>query len=597
MKPIMKTINILVPALVGTSMVAAPTSIAVYEMFHHIGVFDAQARQLKKEAIDEFINICSVPHPTFGTKQICEYLKTELSSIGYRPATKIEDVSEGLHFFEDNYVPEKIVYPGQHSGNLIFEIPATKGREQSPGIVLQAHMDMVLDGFEEGQELVQCVEPVIENNTIHSKDFKTSLGADDGAGLALILALAKHPDIVPHGPLRCIITADEEDGISGAKFITYKALKYDYVLNLDGEELNGLTISAAGTTDQLFHVDKIKKWEQGKHEDGFVVDADMTQTEYQLVVEGLHGGHSASEINNGRASAIELAVDSALAIETVTPQPGAEGGVFQLVSMEADNLSNQISPKATINFVCSLPLESVGEEASIEGVLEYKRGKYAEFYPKETELSVKCEQVANRADKALNLKGSDNCLSVIDTLPFGPISWLDKDRKEVQTSANLSKLVLDLTRTGDEESGPQFQIESLLRSSSQTYLNVLTGYYKQQGLEYLNEMVDGTQPSTVDELSKTPSWEPIIDEKFQSFVTKAMKDANISHIQKINNHGWLEVGFFWEKYVEQEIIPHIVSIGPTIKNCHSKQETFYLNTYQPFIQSVLYIISLIDEVK
>lgn len=587
MKPIMKTINILVPAVVGTSMVAAPTSIAVYEIFHHIGVFDAQAKQLKKEAIDEFINICSVPHPTFGTWQICDYLKTELKMLGYTETEDISLISTGLYFLEDDYVPEPIVYPDQYSGNLIFEIPATKGREQSPGIVLQAHMDMVLDGFEEGQELVQFVEPVIENNTIHSKDFKTSLGADDGAGLALILALTKHPDIVPHGPLRCIITADEEDGISGAKSITYKALKYDYVLNLDGEEINGLTISAAGTTDQLFHVDKIKSGTGG-----FVVNADKTKTEYQLVVEGLQGGHSASEINKGRASAIELAVDCALAIKNVTP----DGGVFQLVSMEADNLSNQISQEATINFVSSLPLTTELEEASIEGVLEYKRGKYANFYPKELDLSVHCEPAAVRADKALNIDGSDNCLELIDSLPFGPISWLDEDRKEVQTSANLSKLLLDLTRTGDEQN-PQFQIESLLRSSSQTYLNVLTDYYKHQGIDYLNKMIGSEQTTTVDELSKTPSWEPIIDEKFQSFVINAMKDANIPNITKINNHGWLEVGFFWEKYVEQEIIPHIVSIGPTIKNCHSKQETFYLDTYQPFIQSVLYIISLIDKAK
>lgn len=591
MKPIiLKTLNILVPTTMGISTVVPTTLIAVDEYLHPKGQYYQEAKELKKVAIDEFIELCKYPHPTFGTRQICDHLKDELKNIGYKETTDVSVISDGYYFLEDNYRAHDPDFPeGSSSGNLIFEIPATVGCKDMPGIVLQAHMDMVVDGVSHKDSINTKICPVIDGNKIYAKDHLTSLGADDGAGLAVILALAKNPDIVEHGPLRCIITADEEDGESGASKITYEDLKYDYVLNLDGEEKNIIITSAAGTRDIVFQVNDIKS--------GFFEDVDKTRThEYKITVQGLLGGHSAQEINKGRASAINLVSRIAIYIKDWTT---SMGGVFNIVSMEGDNLNNTISQKATIDLISTLPYEDE-RQICISQLLEVKLDEFQKQYQVETGLEIVCDEIvdsAQRSNIALNFDGTKNIVELIPTLPFGPLSWLDEDRKEVESSCNVSSLKLDFTHPGSDDN-PQFQVECLARSSYEPSLSMINGYLFNQASEYIADMV--TERSIMQPIhvaSTTPSWEPIPDNEYWNLVISAMKDAQIKNVQRQNNHGWLEIGFFWKAYQEMGVTPHIVSLGPTITECHSINETLYLDSYQPFIQSVLYIINRIDQLK
>lgn len=585
-KSVMKTLNVLIPTIAASTIVIPPTALAINEWLNPKGMFDAQAREFKKLAVEEFLEICNHPHPTFGTRQICSYIEEELEKLGYEETESIAELDNGLHYLEDDYKTDGTVYPVEDSsGNLYFQIPATEGRENSTAITLQAHMDMVLDGISREEGLNVKIDPVIDGNTIHTRDFKTSLGADDGIGVAAILALAKHPDIVAHGPLRCIITADEEDGISGASVVPYEALKNNYIINLDDETYNNITISAAGTIDKTFQLNKIRS--------NFIQTLSQSVIdrthEYEITVSGLLGGHSATEINKGKASAIQLVSDIAIGIKNLSPV----GSDLMLVSMKADNLANAICKEAKMKIISSLSYDEW-----IKPLLEMKYDRYIKSHPIETGLTINCEEISkqSRSHTALSLDGTKNIIELIPTLPFGPLSWLDIDHKEVETSMNLSTLKLDLSAAGTT-TDPQFTIESLARSSNQASLSFIDSYFRSQANDYLQAMLTDDYDKKVEPIhldASSPSWEPINDAEYWKFVTAAMKDAGIKGIRRFNCHGWLELGCFWEKYHDKDT-PHIISIGATIENCHSCMETFYLDTYQPFLQSLLYILNLIDD--
>lgn len=579
MKPkTLKLINIGIPIVATTTMVAAPTSVAVVEHLNRKGIFYNQAKQLKKIAIDEFLKICNIPHATFETRQICDHLKQELHSVGYEETSDVKQVDKGLYYFEDEYRAEQADIS---SGNLIFEIPATKGRENTPGVVLQGHMDMVWATEDEFSD--NHPHPVFGKKdgkpVIYSQDdngYHSSLGADDGAGIAIILGLAKNPNIISHGPLRCIITADEEDGVSGASTITYDALKYDYVLNLDNELYNEVVISSAGTKQYEFHVDKIN--------DEYIVDVDKEAApEYTLDVSGLMGGHSAAEINKGQGSAIKLAGDIISQIASDTPSTGT----FQLVSMYSDNPSNAICTDSTVNFVSSFT------EPEINRIIDSVLGNFYIHYNDPNAVAI-CTAVEHeqRADKALNSDAAEKILEFISTFKFGPISWLDIEHKEVESSANLSEIDLNV----NEGSDPYFTVTSLARSSSLERFVDIHIYFTSWADNFLAKLTtDGAEVLTLGVTS--PTWEPNPnDGNFWNFATKAMKNAKVKHIVRKNQHGALELGFFCEQYREEQITPHIISFGATVENCHSISETLYLDTYLPTIQTLLYMLNRIDKV-
>lgn len=533
-------------------------------------LFYRETEVLFNKSISEFQEICKHPHPTFGTRQICDYIKNVLSNIGYSEVDDTSKLNGKDKFFEDNYSAQE--YEEENSsGNLYFDIPPTEGCEETQGVVLQAHMDMVLEGVEAGKELKQPIIPVIDGDTIHTQNYETSLGADDGAGLSFILALAKNPTIIQHGPLRCVITADEEDGISGASMITYEGLKYNHLVNLDGDVLSKMAISAAGTKDIFMQLSKI--------DTNFVTDIPNDLNEYKLTVSGLLGGHSAIDINENRACAIKLAADLTNWVKTCTP---SEGGMFSLISMESKNNNNAISDFATTNFATSLTLEEIQE------LIDVEKDVYLKNYPLEKTIDINCEIVKNKAQKGLTVAGSRNILDLIPWCIFGPVNWLDEERKEVKTSSNLSNLILNLSASGEKDD-PQFRLEHLIRSVDVDWINKLNNQCQQLASDFLEEMLVGEE-STIVEISATPPWETTQDDTLRQIAIEGFKNAGQQNVKLVNTHGWLETGYFFQTYKNQGVQSHMISIGPTITDCHSKRETLYLKEYKQMIQTALYIL-------
>ncbi|NOR87805.1 MAG: beta-Ala-His dipeptidase, partial [Bacteroidales bacterium] len=215
-----------------------------------------------------FDDICKVPRPSKKEDKIIKYLKDFGSN-------------NNLETLEDE------------TGNILIRKGATKGYENKPSVVLQSHMDMVCEknsdvdfDFEK-----DAIIPIIDGEWVKAKG--TTLGADDGIGVAAQLAILASNDI-EHGPIECLFTVDEETGLTGAFGLKPGFVKSEILLNLDSEDEGELYIGCAGGIDTLVEIE-------------FETEAlDGAYLFYNLTVNGLKGGHSGDEIQKGLGNAVKI---------------------------------------------------------------------------------------------------------------------------------------------------------------------------------------------------------------------------------------------------------------------------------------------------
>jgi len=215
-----------------------------------------------------FYEITQVPHPSKKEHRMTEFLKK----------------------FGEEHGLETIV---DKTGNVIFRKPATKGLENRKGIILQAHVDMVPQkntdkkfDFEKDP-----IETWIDKGWVKAKG--TTLGADNGIGVAAAMAAMTDPKLA-HGPLEALLTVDEESGMTGARNLKKGILKGEILLNLDSEDEGELYVGCAGGVD----VGATRNYRQEKTPEGM--------TAYKLSLKGLRGGHSGLDIHLGKANANKL---------------------------------------------------------------------------------------------------------------------------------------------------------------------------------------------------------------------------------------------------------------------------------------------------
>ena len=219
--------------------------------------------------LSNFLSLCAIPHKSHHEEAISAFLYDW-------------GVKKGLSAVRDE------------AGNVILDKPGTLGHENAPLTILPAHMDMVCVA-EDGKDFDPLKDPitVINDGKVLTADG-TSLGGDDGAGVAMAMAILEDGSAV-HGPVRAIFTVDEEDGMSGADALDPRHLEGKYVINLDWEEFGSLCCSSAGS--DMYAIRRAAEWETP------AVEA----VSYALTVQGLEGGHSGSQIHLGRANAIRIA--------------------------------------------------------------------------------------------------------------------------------------------------------------------------------------------------------------------------------------------------------------------------------------------------
>ncbi len=411
--------------------------------------------------------------------------------------------------------------------NVLITVPASKGCEKAPTLVVQGHMDMVCEKTPDSphdftKDPIKCI---IEGEWMHAD--KTTLGADNGIAIALALAIAEDPAAI-HPKLELLFTVDEETGLTGANALEPGFLTGKVLLNVDSEDEGIFTVGCAGGRDT-------------KSALPLAYDpADKAAAFVKIGVGGLLGGHSGVDIKEHRGNANIILARFLAKLREKT--------VFSLVTIKGGSAHNAIPRDAEAVIAVSDKLfAQVGETASaFEKMLKNE-------FPKDNGLKLVISRDAAAAE-VMNKKTTDAVIDLILALPHGIAAMSAEMEGLVETSNNLAILAV---------ADKKLTITTSQRSSVMSRLDWLS-----QKVETIARL-GGATPSTG---NGYPSWQPNIKSPLLARCLKVYKelfkvDAKVEAI-----HAGLECGIIGAKYEGMDMI----SFGPTVKNPHSPDEKMFV---------------------
>lgn len=407
-------------------------------------------------------------------------------------------------------------------GNVIIRKKATPGKEGRPTTCLQAHVDMVCEKNEgtEHDFLKDPIQLVRDGDLLRAKG--TTLGADNGIGVAAALAVLASKDIA-HGPIEALITIDEETGLTGANGLQAGRLKAKFLLNLDSEEEGYLTIGCAGGVDTIVSR-KLTR-----------VAAPAGSRAYRLKVFGLKGGHSGIDIHAGRGNAIRLLAQLLDA---------TSGFGFALASIKGGNKRNAI-PREASAMIFLDPAKEAAFKAALAEHEAHWRAALGAFDPG---LHLALE--AGEAAQAMSPADTHALIQLLLSLPHGVEAMSPDIKGLVQTSTNLG--VID-TRENDVE------INLLTRSSIDASKVALSARIA------ATCALGGFEAHTT---GGYPGWKPEPKASLVQIVQDANQKAFGKPLEIMAIHAGLECGLIGEKYAGMEM----VSFGPSMWDVHTPDE-------------------------
>lgn len=460
--------------------------------------------------------------------------------------------------------------------NILIRVPATVGYENAPVVVLQSHMDMVCeketgslhDFSNDGIRLSYVTENGIPYVTANG----TTLGADNGIGIAYSLAMAASPEI-PHPPLELLITADEEVGLTGAQNMENDFISADLLFNLDSEEEGVIIVGCAGGTQIGF-----KK--QIEIENAYADDGESVcnvPAAYTLTAAGLLGGHSGTDIHIGRGNANHILINFLKSVHEKYPQ-----NCFKIVKMEGGGAHNAIPRYAKCLFMTTIPFEVLTAESEKYAANIRLRPDFNDpglmvtvaeadlkkpeainlqsFSSKNTEQLIQFMSsvqtgVFEMSAQIPDLVWVSGNLAVIRTLP--PSEYAGKEDKNSVGSESSKQNI------GTEKSKRELEIIYSLRSGSESELK-----------NKVKEMMDlaGRFSFNFEISNSYLPWEPDFNsellERCRNIYRKTFEaEAKVTAI-----HAGLECGVFHQKYPSMQM----VSIGPDIIGAHTPSEKMSL---------------------
>ncbi len=432
-------------------------------------------------------------------------------------------------------------------GNLLLSKGPSKNCDTFPTLIIQGHMDMVCQK-EADYDIDFENDPLeVETDGIIVSAKGTSLGADNGIGLAIAMSLLKSEEI-QHGPLEVLITVDEETGLTGAFNIKKGFFTGKYLLNIDSEVLGEITIGSAGGGDVELKIPvKSEIKEKSKA--------------FRIKINGLKGGHSGIDINKTRLNAIKIGVDALNTLrsdlDTITEQ------FIFINSIKGGSVHNAIPRE----FECVL---LVPEEYYKDVKRHLKNWlRYVKFQMKEMEPNAKIILTEVKENKAFSASNSEAIISAIVDIYHGTISQSQEIEGLVQTSNNLAKV-----RTSEKN----VEISVSTRSSVDEEL--------QKARDEIKIIGEGLGGSV--ELSKAyPGWDPNLDSSFLKLVKEKYEEVYGKEIKLRAIHAGLECGLFMG--LDSEL--QISSIGPTIKNVHSPDESVDIESVKTIWEIVKLIVN------
>lgn len=445
-----------------------------------------------------------------------------------RPSKKEGKMIEYLESFAKEY---HVAIKKDAAGNILMSKPATPGKENLPTVILQSHMDMVCEknnatvhDFENDP-----IETIVDGEWLRANG--TTLGADNGIGVAAELALLASEDI-EHGPIECLFTVDEETGLTGAKALQEGFMSEEILLNLDSEDEGEIFMGCAGgkDTQAIFHYEP--------------QPTDPNLVYLTIDIKGLNGGHSGGEIHKGLGNANKILVRYLYILGTQVD--------FTLCSINGGNLRNAIAREAQ----AVIGVASKDKETARVLLNNYAAEVENELKHVDPNVRITMESTDQPAS-CISSELRDKLIWSLHACPHGVISMSHDIEGLVETSTNLASVKMGPDNT--------IIVGTSQRSSIESYKNMIANQvastFKLAGAEVRHG--DGY-----------PGWAPnpnsqILKVAQESYKRLFNKEAKIMAI-----HAGLECGLFLEKY------PHLdmISFGPTLRDVHSPNERIQIET-------------------
>lgn len=469
-----------------------------------------------------FEEICKIPRPSKKEEKIAAYLVDFGKKLG------LETIVDG-------------------TGNVIIRKPATKGMENVKSVVLQSHIDMVC---EKNSDTVHDfekdpIQPFISGDWVKAKG--TTLGADDGIGIAAQLAILESKEI-QHGPIECLFTVDEETGLTGAFGLDTTVLKSNILLNLDSEDEGEIFIGCAGGMDTVITLPCTYE----KPEENIA--------SFRIKVSGLKGGHSGDDINKGLGNANKIL--NRLLWET------AKEFELRVASFNAGNLRNAIAREG--EAIVTVPVNA--ETELIQYVSKYNETVRSEYRITEPDLKVEIS-VTEQPGEVMSQETQYKLLNSLYACPHGVIAMSQSIANFVETSTNLAAV---------KTKGNIIEITTSQRSSVESakydIANMVASVFNLAG----GESVHG---------EGYPGWTPNPDSEILE-ISKSVYERLFGYSPKVLAiHAGLECGLIGEKYPKMDMI----SYGPTIKGAHSPDERLNIETVSKFWDFTIEILKNIPK--
>ncbi len=444
-----------------------------------------------------------------------------------RPSKKEERVIAFMKEFGEKLgLPTRV----DATGNVIITKPATAGMEDRKPIVLQSHLDMVC---QKNNEVdfdfeTQGIQMYVDGDWVRAKG--TTLGADNGLGVAAIMSILESNDI-PHPALEALFTIDEETGMTGAKGLQGGELNGEILLNLDTEEDDEIDIGCAGGID----VTASQQYEL----------TEATGQAFELRVKGLQGGHSGMDIHKGFGNANVILGRLLYA--------ALQKGDVQLTQIDSGGLRNAIPREGMAAMVSHNP------EEALQVMEALKKEIMEEFATIEKDLDITIITTKN-SDKALSVKDSANIIRALKGAHNGVYRMSPDVADLVESSNNIARVELQ---------DGKLQILNLSRSSVESskddVAQQLQAVYELAGLE-------------VEFSGSYPGWKPLPGSEIVQIMEKLYQQKFEEQPAVVACHAGLECGLIGANYPEMEM----VSFGPTIRGAHSPDERASISSTQKF---------------
>ena len=456
-----------------------------------------------------FEQILRIPHCSGCEKSLADYIGAQAKSLG-------------LSWKKDK------------TGNVIVRKPSSPGHENAETVIFQGHMDMVCEKNSDIKHDFDKdpIEAELKNGWIHARG--TTLGADNGIGIAACLAMMEDASLV-HGPLEFLFTVDEETGLNGARGLERGALKGQILLNLDSEEEGTFTIGCAGGAESEITIPIKRKKSRLK-------------TAYRLKIGGLRGGHSGIDINQGRANAIKLLVRILRQAEPKFP--------LELLRIEGGNKHNAIPREAWADFLMD-PAKIKGFRSFLDKSAQDIR---AEFGSVEKEFLVMLDEIKSKKEDPMSASSQAGLIAFLLACPHGVLRQHPDIAGLVESSTNLailrcSKSAAEITCSTRSSVGPALEAA---RAMLKALVDLAGGKAKQP--------------------AGYPGWAPNVNSKLLAALKDVYQKVFGKEALIVAIHAGLECGIIGEKFPGMDMI----SFGPTITHPHSPEEGVEIASVENF---------------